>query len=76
MPADAEGSGPHSNGPVSLTPHERRLLQVDGAGRALRAAQAAETRWIRDVLGRGGASESKIRLAQDSLRGAARRPSN
>lgn len=74
MPSHAEDSVPYHDDAISLTPFERRLLQADRARRALRAAQAAETRWVRDVLGHSGAGASNVRLAQSLLRSDKRRP--
>lgn len=74
MSPTAEGFGPYSDDSAALTPLEYRLLRIAAARRALRAAQAVESRWIREALGRSGPGERKINLAQDARRRDARRP--
>lgn len=48
-------SRPHRTDPVELARAEQEILRATRSRRILRAARAAETRWVREMLGRGSA---------------------
>ena len=73
MSPNIDASRPHANDRATLTQSEQHMLRLAHARRALRAARAAEARWIQDALGRSRSNEMKLGLARDALRADAHR---